>query len=152
MGTTVQRWICAVAVALVGLMAGLMLGTGMDQYTHRQLDAAGWVTEHQVMDALFRRVLPAAWNATLLLLVVAAVVTRGRVRALFGTAAVIFLVSLVITVRVEVPMNRAIALWDVHAIPADWMAVRDRWLQFHLGRTVGGLVAFVCGIVGLTTR
>ena len=76
---------------------------------------------------------------------------RWIARAVWEAAA-IFLVSLVITVRVEVPMNRAIALWDVHAIPADWMAVLDRWLQFHLGRTVGGLVAFVCGVIGLVKR
>ena len=34
---------CFSAVVLVGVMAGLMFGTGMDQYTHRLLSASAWV-------------------------------------------------------------------------------------------------------------
>jgi uncharacterized membrane protein len=126
-----------------------MIGTGMDQYTHRQLAMTPWVTEHQVMDALFRRVLPAWWNLTALALIVSAVLTRGPSRVLFAVAAVLMLVALAVTVRVEVPMNRAIALWDSAAPPANWAAVRDRWLMFHLVRTCCGTVAFLCAQAGL---
>ncbi len=144
--------VCFIAVALVGLMAGLMVGTGMDQYTHRLLSASAWVTEHQVMDALFRRVLPSLWNLTLLSLVVAAVLTRGSARWLFGLAATIFLVSLIVTVTVEVPMNRSIAQWDAASVPGNWEVVRDRWLSFHLARTLGGLVAFLSALTGLMKK
>ena len=147
--TFVERFF---AVLLVGMMAGLMFGTGMDQYTHRLLSASAWVTEHQVMDALFRRVLPPLWNVTMLSLAVAALLSRGRARWLFAWAAVIFLVSLIVTVTVEVPMNRAIAQWDAHAAPGDWASVRDRWLYFHLVRTIGGFIAFVSALTGLVLR
>jgi uncharacterized membrane protein len=144
--------VCFLAVLLVGLMSGLMLGTGMDQYTHRLLSASAWVTEHQVMDALFRRVLPPLWNLTMLSLAAAAFLTHGRARWLFALAAVIFLVSLVVTVTIEVPMNRSIAQWNPEAVPQDWAAMRDRWLSFHLVRTIGGFVAFVSALSGLMRR
>ena len=143
---------CFLAVILVGMMAGLMFGTGMDQYTHRLLSASAWVTEHQVMDALFRRVLPPLWNLTMVALAAAAVLSRGRARWLFAVAAAIFLVSLIITIAIEVPMNREIAQWDAQAVPDGWAAVRDRWLSFHLGRTIGGFIAFLAGLSGLISR
>lgn len=138
-----------VAVVMAGLIAGLMWGTGMDQYTHRLLLSSAWVTEHQVMDALFRRVMPPVWNGSVLMLIGAAVLSRGSSRWYFSVAAMLLIVSLVVTVRVEVPMNRRIALWDAAAPPADWSEVRDRWLSFHLARTVCGVVAFVCATAAL---
>ncbi len=145
----VRGALCFLAVVLTGLMSGLMLGTGMDQYTHRLLNAGAWVTEHQVMDALFRRWLPPSWNLTTALLAVAAVFSRGRARFFFAVAAVIFLGSLIVTVVVEVPINRTVATWNVDALPENWAAVRDRWLHFHVARTVGGLLAFLSALRGL---
>ena len=135
------------AVFCVGLLAGLMIGTGMDQYTHRHLAASAWVDEHQVMDALFRRVLPTWWNTTVFLLVISAFLTVGRTRWMFAAAALLLAVSLVTTVRIEVPMNRQIAQWNVALPPQDWAAVRDRWLRFHLLRTSFGTVSFLISLL-----
>jgi uncharacterized membrane protein len=137
------------AVLLVGLIAGLMLGTGIEQHSLRALTASAWVTEHQVMDAVFRVVMKPFWNGTVLVLIVAAIVSRGSARWLFGVAALLLIVSLVVTVRVEVPMNQAIAKWDPSAPPANWAEIRERWLMFHRLRTWSGIVAFLCAITGL---
>jgi uncharacterized membrane protein len=126
-----------------------MIGTGMDQYTHRQLAMTPWVVEHQVMDALFRRVLPTWWNVTALLLTVSAFVSKGNARRLFAIAAVLMIAALIVTVRVEVPINRAIASWNVTAPPANWAAIRGRWLRFHLIRTCCGTIAFLCAEAAL---
>jgi len=147
--SVLRRFVPILAVVLVGLIAGLMIGTGMDQYTHRQLAMTPWVIEHQVMDALFRRVLPSWWNLTALMLIASALLTRGTSRGLFAVAAILMLLALVVTVRIEVPMNRAIALWNSAAPPGNWAAVRDRWLMFHLVRTCCGTVAFLCAQAGL---
>jgi uncharacterized membrane protein len=144
-----RKTVTVIAVVLVGLIAGLMIGTGMDQYTHRQLAMTPWVVEHQVMDALFRRVLPTWWNITALLLVVSAFVSQGSPRRLFAIAAVLMIAALIVTVSVEVPMNRTIASWDISAPPANWAAIRDRWLWFHLIRTCCGTIAFLCAEAGL---
>jgi len=144
-----KQTIYILAVIMTGLIAGLMWGTGMDQYTHRLLDASAWVTEHQVMDALFRRVMPPFWNASVLVLIVATTQSYRGARWLFGVAAALLALSLVVTVTVEVPMNRMIALWDAAAPPANWAAVRDKWLWFHLVRCVSGIVAFILSTAAL---
>ena len=140
------------ACILTGLIAGLMLGTGMEQHTLVALSPSAWTTEHQTMDALFSRVMPIFWNGTIIVLLVATFLNRGSARWLFGAAAALFLISLLVTVRVEVPMNRQITLWNPSAPPADWAAIRDRWLSFHRVRTVSGIIAFLCSLFGLTRR
>jgi uncharacterized membrane protein len=146
---TLRRSIQVLAVVMVGLIAGLMLGTGIEQHSLRALSASAWVTEHQVMDSWFRVIMPPYWNGTALVLLVAAVLSRGQARWLFGVAALLLIVSLLVTVRVEVPMNRSIALWNPDVPPANWAQVRDHWLAFHRLRTASGILAFVAATLGL---
>jgi hypothetical protein len=69
---------------------------------------------------------------------------------LFEVAAVLTAIVLVITVALEVPINRQVASWTAGAAPANWAAVRDRWLWNHLARTVAGVLAAVCAATGLS--
>jgi uncharacterized membrane protein len=147
---TLSGGVQMLAVLMVGLIAGLMVGTGIEQHSLRALSASAWVTEHQVMDSWFRVIMPPYWNVTALMLVIAAFLSRGQVRWLFAVAALLLIVSLVVTVRVEVPMNRSIATWDPNAPPANWAQVRDHWLAFHRLRTASGILAFVVATLGLT--
>jgi len=147
---TLSGGVQMLAVLMVGLIAGLMVGTGIEQHSLRALSASAWVTEHQVMDSWFRVIMPPYWNVTALMLVVAAFLSRGQARWLFAVAALLLIVSLVVTVRVEVPMNRSIATWDPNAPPANWAQVRDHWLAFHRLRTASGILAFVVATLGLT--
>ena len=144
-----QDTVRIVAVIMVGLLAGLMIGTGLEQHSLRALDASAWVQEHQVMDSWFRVILPPWWNASVLLLAAAAFVSHGRDRWLFSASALLMLTSLLITVKVEVPMNRLIATWNAAAPPATWAAIRDRWLMFHRLRTTSGVGAFLLAILAL---
>jgi len=106
------RLISAVlTVVAVGLLAGIMLGTGMGQFAGRNLPEANWTLEHQTTDALFRKVMPVFFNATAILLIAASALSKSGSRWMFGTAALLIVVSIVITVRVEVPLNRTIASW-----------------------------------------
>ena len=141
-----------VAVLLVGLMAGLLLGTAMEQGTLRVLDGAGWITARHGTDALFGRVLPWAWNTTLLLLFFAGYLQRGQARWMFVSAGMLLLLGIVVTLVIEVPINKQIASWEAAAVPAQWATIRDRWLQFHTVRTGMGIGAFVCALVGLARR
>ena len=145
-----KKWMCIVAVVLTGLIAGLMLGTGMDQYANQQLSGSAWTTEHQAVDSLFRRVMPTVFNGTVVVLLLATWAARGTGRWLFGLAAVLMIVAVVMTVRVEVPINRDIAQWSAAAPPKDWADVRDTWLSYDLMRTVAVVAAFMCTAVGLT--
>jgi uncharacterized membrane protein len=121
----------------------------MDAYSHRGLVEASWTEQHHVMDALFRQFMPVFFNGTAVLLIVATVLAGGPARWLFGVAAILTVLSIVVTVAVEVPINRAVAVWVPGSAPADWMVLRDRWLWTHLVRTVSCTMAFWLAAAGL---
>ncbi len=140
------------AVVFAGVIGGLLLGTAIEQHTLRVLDGRAWLTARHSTDAVFSRLLPWVWNTTLLLLLFAAYLNRGEARWLFAAAALLLLLGIAVTLVVEVPMNKQIAVWDAGAVPAEWASVRDRWLKFHNVRTGAGVVAFVCATLGSFRR
>ena len=140
------------AVLLVGLIAGLLVGTAIDHHRLRVLDAAAWTSARQSIDAVFSKLLPWWWNITLLLLFFAAYLNQGRARWLFLSAGVLLLFGIVITVVIEVPINKQIASWTPATIPANWVDLRERWLSFHNVRSAAGVLAFACALVGVAAR
>ena len=140
------------AVVFAGLIGGLLLGTAIEQQTLCVLDGRSWLIARHSTDAVFSRLLPWVWNATLLLLLFAGYLNRGEVRWLFVAAALLLLLGIVVTLAFEVPMNKMIAVWGADAVPAQWASVRDRWLRFHYLRTGAGVVAFVCAVLGSFRR
>ncbi|MET9222574.1 anthrone oxygenase family protein [Streptomyces sp. NPDC003300] len=60
----------------------------------------------------------------------------GHRRTFFLTLAALalFVVALVVTAAVEVPIVTPIGTWTVDTLPDDWQELRDRWGRFHLVR------------------
>jgi uncharacterized membrane protein len=56
-----------------------------------------------------------------------------------------FVVALLVTVLVEVPIVKQITGWTVTTLPENWTQLRDRWGSFHIIRVVAGIagVAFL---------
>jgi hypothetical protein len=52
------------AVVLVGLVAGLLLGTGMAAWTARGLPESSWTMRFQLEDALFAKTMPPLFLVT----------------------------------------------------------------------------------------
>ena len=67
---------------------------------------------------------------------------------LSAAALVLFVVALMVTVFVEVPIVQRMANWTVSTLPGDWQELRDRWMRFHVIRVVAGLASFVLLVVG----
>jgi uncharacterized membrane protein len=62
----------------------------------------------------------------------------------------LFIVALVVTMLVEVPIVKKIVTWTVGTLPGDWQQLRDRWGAFHIVRVVagiGGLILLVAGAI-----
>ncbi len=62
----------------------------------------------------------------------------------------VFIVALLVTVLVEVPIVERIVTWTVGTLPGNWQQLRDRWGTFHIIRVVagiGGLVLLVAGAI-----
>jgi uncharacterized membrane protein len=63
---------------------------------------------------------------------------------------VLFLLALVVTVAIEVPLVKQIITWTETTLPEDWQQLRDRWGKFHGVRVLAGitgLIFFVAGIL-----
>jgi uncharacterized membrane protein len=73
-------------------------------------------------------------------------VRRQQHRAsLFASAALILMaVALVITLVVNVPIDRQIQSWTTATLPSDWIVIRDRWEFYHGLRTLVSLASLVC--------
>jgi hypothetical protein len=62
---------------------------------------------------------------------------RDRSRALYPTLAgfTCFIIALLVTLIVEVPIDNQIEGWTVTSLPANWQQLRDRWEWFHVIRS-----------------
>lgn len=61
---------------------------------------------------------------------------------------ILYLVTLLVTVLIEVPLVKQMIQWTVDTLPNNWQQVRDRWASFHIVRviaTVLGLGMLVAG-------
>jgi uncharacterized membrane protein len=64
------------------------------------------------------------------------------------TGFVLFLVALLVTVLIEVPIVKQIVTWTVGTLPGNWKQLRDRWQAFHIIRVVASLVGLVLLLIG----
>ena len=63
---------------------------------------------------------------------------------------VLFLIALLVTMIVEVPIVQRIDKWTVSTLPGNWRQLRDRWGSFHLIRliaSIAGLTLLLAGAI-----
>ncbi len=149
MSLEVRNLAALVATFGVGLLAGVMAGTGLAQFSAKALPADAWVMRFQLEDMLFAKTMPPLMLSTLLALIAASALSRGTSRWAFASSAALIIVVLVVTVGFEVPLNKQIQSWSVAAPPPDWQQTRDFWIQRHLLRTVAATLAFFSALVAL---
>jgi uncharacterized membrane protein len=68
--------------------------------------------------------------------------TRGTLFA--GAALVSMIIAMIVTLAVNVPIDRQIQSWTTATLPPDWNAIRDRWESYHGLRTLVSLVGLAC--------
>jgi hypothetical protein len=71
--------------------------------------------------------MPMALLSALLLCVLLFRGRQSRANLFSSAALVLMAVALVITLVVNVPIDRQIQLWTTAALPPEWSAIRDRW-------------------------
>jgi len=55
----------------------------------------------------------------------------------------LFIVAVVVTVTIEVPIVKRIVTWTDISLPADWEQQRDNWQKNHVLRVLSGLIGLV---------
>ena len=142
-----------VAIVVAGLMVGCELSIAA--FIHPTLDTLPEEVHLQAASAI-ARVMGAAmpfWYAlTLLLTVVEGAIywhTSGRLPTWIVASSVLWMLVIVCTVTILVPINNRIASWETSEPPADWKRYRSRWDLLHRRRVVVLATAFVLLIVGI---
>lgn len=64
------------------------------------------------------------------------------------TGFALFIVALLVTMLVEVPIVKQIETWAVSTLPDNWQHLRDRWGAFHVIRIVASIAGLVLLVVG----
>jgi uncharacterized membrane protein len=64
------------------------------------------------------------------------------------TGFALFIVALLVTMLVEVPIVKQIETWTVPTLPGNWQHLRDRWGVFHVIRIVASIAGLVLLVVG----
>ena len=65
---------------------------------------------------------------------------------------ILFVVALIITLAVEVPIDNQIKTWTATTMPNDWESIRDRWETFHTVRTFAALTCSLFFLTGLVNK
>jgi Domain of unknown function (DUF1772) len=60
----------------------------------------------------------------------------------------LFVVALLVTVLVEVPIVKQIETWTVSTLPGNWQQLRDRWQAFHVIRVITSVAGLVLPLIG----
>ncbi len=72
---------------------------------------------------------------------------RPMVFYLSMAALLLFLLALLVTVVVEVPIVQQIVTWTPSTIPENWRQLRDRWMRFHVIRVIAGFASLIFLVV-----
>ncbi|MEU8234816.1 DUF1772 domain-containing protein [Actinoplanes sp. NPDC048967] len=96
------------------------------------------------------RVMPVWYSASLILTVVLAVVHRHDpgLSALVGGAA-LFVLSIVMSLAVLVPINNRAKNWTPEQAPDDWREQQARWDRYHYARVAVIITAFALVTTGV---
>jgi uncharacterized membrane protein len=71
---------------------------------------------------------------------------------LYTVAFLLMIVTLIITVAIEVPIDNQIKTWTENTLPANWESLRATWDRFHTTRTFTSIASFCFFALGIIKR
>jgi uncharacterized membrane protein len=89
--------------------------------------------------------------ACILLSAALAFMSKGdpRSRYLLFAAAVLLIVSGLVTRFANQPINAVVITWSAQAPAANWAELRDQWWQWHIVRSIAGIGALVLTVLAV---
>jgi uncharacterized membrane protein len=139
MAANIIRFVLVVLLALlVGTMFGIWVG-----FNPASLSASAYVEQQQNAIRSLNTLLPAMGAACILLTVALAVLSKGdsRSRYLLVAAAVLMVAAGLVTRFGNQPINAVVMTWSAQAPAENWVQLRDAWWQWHIVRSLAGIVA-----------
>ena len=132
-----------------GIYAGFLVAVLVIELTLRRFDASVYVQVQQIKHLRLNWLAIATLTPTLvsgLLLVLLPRPLKTTVFVLTLMSLLCMAGALVITLRVNVPINADQMTWKVGAPPPNWAAICDQWQLAHAVRTGLAVVGFCCQI------
>lgn len=124
------------SLATGGLMANWV---GLARAMALMSSAAAYTEFHQASSQTYDPYMPIVVNGALVGGIALAALSPG----LHSTSGILAIVGVVcyvaviaISLATNVPINKLVAQWSIQTPPADWAAVRARWIRFHILRTL----------------
>jgi uncharacterized membrane protein len=74
--------------------------------------------------------------------------THPATFALTAAALALYLLALLVTVLIEVPIAHRVRSWTEPTLPADWQRQRDRWARVHVIRVASGITGLALLVAG----
>jgi hypothetical protein len=133
-----------VSITLAALVLGVFWGPWLA--LTRSLDtlvAPVFLTVVHRMDKNLGRSMTILYPVTLVAIVTMPILSYRCTAAAFWLVAAglaMFVIALVVTTAIEVPIVATIRDWTETSMPGDWQALRDRWVRFHLLRVIPGIL------------
>jgi uncharacterized membrane protein len=141
---------------LLVLVAGVFWGTWFSlSRTMHELPAEMFLTiGKEIMKnvALTMSIIMPASILCLLILLIRSWKTKTIYFYCILAALILFVIALIITVGIEVPIDNKIKTWTVATIPSDWQSTRDRWELYHTIRTFVSLAVVTFFMIALMNR
>jgi len=146
----VIRFVLLLVLALlVGAMFGIWAG-----YNPATLSPGAFVEQHQNAVRGLNVLLPVMGAVCILLTIALAVMAKGdtRARYLLAASAVCLIAAGLVTRFGNQPINAVVMTWSPQSPPANWMALRDTWWQWHVVRTLAGFAGLALTLLALLVR
>lgn len=135
-------------LVLLALLAGTMFGIWVG-FNPMQLSATAYVEQQQNAIRSLNALLPAMGAACIVLTVFLALRSKSHPlsRYMWVATIVLLLVAAAITRYANQPINAVVITWSAQSPPADWLRLRDQWWQWHVIRTVAAVGALALAVL-----
>lgn len=140
MTTTVVRF---VNIIMAGLIAGILLGIWLG-FNPATYSFSTYLEQQQGAITALNFIMPVLGLITIIVTLFSGFLQKND-KAVFVTlivAAVLFIISGLITRFGNQPINKIVMTWHQSEVPSNWTELRDRWWTLHQIRAICTLVAF----------
>jgi len=145
-----------VAVVFAGLIVGNEFAIAAFVHpTLNRLEDRAHLSAASALALLLGRVMP-FWYGLVLLLISAAGCVRwhqsDHLPRWIAASAILWVLAIVYSITIEVPINNRVASWTKSSPPAEWKTLRDKWDLHHRCRVALLTIAFAFLTMGVITR
>ena len=137
---------------MAGQIAGTIFGIWIG-YNPQNLSAPTYVEHQQSVIKALNTLMPILGLITIVLTVISALMQKDNKSVFISllVAAVLLIISGLVTRFGNQPINAIIMTWDKVDVPSNWTELRDKWWSLHIIRAVTSIAAF-CLIVWTSMR